>query len=560
MEEEIMCLKSIKKLQFTPWILAAALVLVGSFHEYIACALSVAMSIYLLIRLLRKKQLRVRKDFLTSAVVALCLGYGLTCLWGIDRGMSFVGFLKFLPLLLYLFCLQQEEETHRGLTMLPWLGAATAVISAIGMQLPALESQFSVAGRLAGFFQYPNTFAIFLLVCELLILKKPGKKLWDYLLLLVLVAGFLYTGSRTALVVALLANVGMLLSMTKKKVRIISLAALVGVCLVLLALAANPQSVLHRYLTISLTESTFVGRLLYWADALPLLLKYPFGMGYMGYYYVQQSIQTGVYSVVYIHNDFLQLLLDVGIIPTGLFVAALVRWFLKKTIPAADKIIVGAVCLHSFFDFNLQFTGMFLVLLLLLSQDTADKHLVVKPKLLLKTGFVAVAVVSLYIGAALMLAHLGSRELADTLYPGNTQNKLSILSEIQDLETANALAEEILEQNTHFYAPYSIKAKYCYSQGDFGAVIRNERAALERNPFDHTEYESYCKMLITGIDLYQKAGDTSSAAICKQELLAVAEQFAANGDRLSALGKMIDDQPVLELSQELQEAISKLGG
>jgi hypothetical protein len=160
----------------------------------------------------------------------------------------------------------------------------------------------------------------------------------------------------------------------------------------------------------------------------------------------------------------------------------------------------------------------------------------------------------------LMLAHFGAREVSDRLYPYNTQNKLFMLEQEKDLDAANALAEEILAQNTSFYAPYSIKAKYCYSKGDFGGVIQNERAALERNPFLHTEYEAYCKMLITGIDLYKKAGDNSSAQICQKELLAVYRQFSENTQRLSHLGKMIKDQPVTELSAQIREYINGIGG
>lgn len=552
-------MKSVKSYSFADGILLVSLVLVGGFHEYISCILSVAMSIWLLFRIARNKQLRVRRDFLTSAVVAICLGYGVSCFWAIDRGMALIGFLKFLPLLLYLFCIQQEEGNARVLEALPIVGVILTVISAIGMQFAGIKDLFAVAGRLAGTFQYPNTFAAFLLVCELLVLKKQGKKLWDYGILLMLIVGFLYTGSRTAFVVAILANGAMLLSMVQKKLRVISLAAMGGVCLVCLLLALNPESVLHRYLTISLTESTFVGRLLYWADALPLLLKYPFGMGYMGYYYVQQSIQTGVYSVAYIHNDFLQLILDIGLVPAGLFIAALAGWFFKKSIPASDKIIVGAICFHSLFDFNLQFICMFFLLLLILSLEKTDRVLVVKPRLLLKLSFCLAAVVSLYMGAALMIGHLGDKALSDTLYPYNTQNKLAMLAQTEDIDTANGLAEEILSQNTSFYAPYSVKAKYAYSQGDFGAVIQNGRAALERNPFGHTEYEAYCKMLMVGIDLYIKAGNTESAEICRNELLSAYKQLTANDNRLSALGKRIDDQPVVELSSEVQEYVRKAG-
>ena len=555
-----MAMQSIKKYPFSAWILAAALLLIGGFHEYISCALAAVMSGYLLWKLSKDKKLKIRKDLLTSAVVAVCFGYLLSCLWAVDRGMAFVGFVKFLPLILYLFCLQQEDEPAQALELLPYWGAVLAILSAVGMQFSAVKALFSVAGRLAGTFQYPNTFAIFLLVCQLLVLKKSGKRIADYVVMLILVAGFLYTGSRTAFVVALLANIAMLLTMTQKKLRLIALAILGGVCLVCGLLALIPGSVLGRFLTISLTESTFVGRLLYWVDALPLLVKYPFGMGYMGYYYTQQSIQTGVYSVTYIHNDLLQLVLDIGWIPAGLFVAAVIGWFCKKTVPLADKIIVGAVCLHSLFDFNLQFISVFMLLLLLLSVDNPRKNLVVKPGLLLKTGFAAVIFLGMYMGSGLMLSHFGQLELSDSLYPYNTRNKLSMLEQEKDLEKANALVDEILAQNTHFYASYSIKAKYCYSKGDFGAVIQNGRAALERNPFSQSDYEAYCKMLITGIDLYEKNGDSQSAQICKTELLAVYQQFSQITGRLSTLGKMIKDQPVTELSSEIRDYVKGIGG
>lgn len=555
-----MFVKSKQKLGFSEAVLLMALLLVGGFHEYISCALTIAMSVFLLIRMKRDGGMKIRRDFLTSAVVAVCLGYGLTCFWGVDRGMAVIGFLKFLPLLLYLFCLQQENDTQQIRNVLPVFAAVVAVVSAIGMQFPAVEALFSVADRLAGTFQYPNTFAVLLLVCELLLLAKPGKKIFDYVILAVLVAGLLYTGSRTAFVVAILANVAMLLSMTQKKVRIVSLIVTGGVCLVGLLLAVNPTSVLHRYLTISLTESTFVGRVLYWVDALPLLLKYPFGMGYMGYFYAQQSIQTGVYSVAYIHNDFMQLLLDTGFVPAGLLFTALGIWFFKKSVPTADKIIVGAICVHSFFDFDLQFIGMFMLLLLLLSGDKTDKLLIVKPRLPLKLSFAVAALVCVYIGISLAAAHWGGRAFADAMYPYNTQNKLMLLEQEKDIAKANEMAEQILKQNKIFYAPYSIKAKYYYAQGDFGNVIENQRMALAQNPFNHGEYEAYCKMLIVGIGLYQQAGDSASAEVCRQELLIAAKQLSENTQRLSKLGKMIHDQPNTVLSRELQDYVSKLEG
>lgn len=544
---------------FSDVILMAAILLVGGFHEYISCLLTVTMSIFLLARLGKNRKLQIKKDPLTLAVALLCLSYGLSCFWAIDPGMALIGFLKFLPLMLYLLCLWQEEES-KALDMLPYFGGILAALSAVCMQIPVLEEYFSVSGRLAGVFQYPNTFALFLLVCQLLLLKKQVKKIWDYLTVAVLVAALLYTGSRTVFVLFLVSDAAMLYLTFRKKGRAVLLAVLAGAFLlgVLLLLGGNP--VLRRLLNISLTESTFVGRILYFADALPLLLKYPFGMGYLGYYYIQNSIQTGVYSVAYIHNDLLQVFLDVGWIPAGVFLFMLVRWFFRKDIPGTEKVIVGTVCLHSLFDFNLQFIGMFLLLLRMVDGGEKTKMLELKSTALCKTAAALLAAAGLYMGMALALSHWGGNELADRMYPYNTRNTLSMLEEAKDLDRANELAEKILKQNTAHYGAYSIKAKISYAAGDFTSLIQYKKQVFEKNPFDHTEYEEYCQMLIYGIEIYSQMGDASSVEFCKQELRNTQRKLSSNARRLSKLGAMIADQPVTELSQPVQEYISTMKG
>ena len=547
-----------KKLGFSDYILLLSLILIGGFHEYISCALAVAMSIYLLLRCIKGKKTRIRKDFITSAAVALVAGYGLTCFWAVDSGMALIGFLKYLPLLLYVVCLQQEEKQTKIPELLPWLGAAMTVISAFGMQFPSLRVWFSASERLAGFFQYPNTFALFLLICELLLLEKRGKKLLDYILLAIVLIGFLYTGSRTAFVVAALANGAMLIVLSKNKLRTLLVlgAAAAGIAVFLLVL--GPALGLERYLTISLTQSTFVGRLLYWVDALPLLLKHPMGMGHMGYFFTQQSVQTGVYSVTYVHNDFLQLFLDVGFVPAGLFIAMLVAWFLRKG-SVTNKIIVGTVCLHSLFEFHFQFIGIFMLLFMLLSREDCDKVLVKKPGVLPKIVLPVVVLAGMYLGVALVFAHFGLRAQSDAMYPYNTQNKLMMLSQTAELEQANHLADQILEQNTDYYAPYSTKAKYSYSQGKFTSLIRYKKEVFKRNPFEQSEYEEYCQMLINGINLYREVGDTQSVAICQSELIATQKLLKENKQRLSWLGARIVDQPVTELSEQVQQYIAQIG-
>lgn len=546
-------LPSIKKMTFTDWLLLAAILFLGSFHEFLSCGLSIAMCSYLFCKALKKKQLTVPVSLPFYGVVVLSLFYGLSILWAVDKGMAFVGFMKFMPLPLYLLCLRQEEKEGCILQVLPYVAAAVVVISTVGMHLPGGQRLFSVADRLAGCFQYPNTFALLLLVCQLLLLKKEGKRWYDYAIMAVLIAGLLYTGSRTVFVVAVIANIAMLFLLSQKRGRAVLLALAAAGVLTVVILALSGNAVIGRFLRFSLTESTLVGRILYVADALPLLLRYPFGMGYMGYAYIQGSIQTGVYSVTYIHNELLQLLLDIGWLPVGLCLFALGKWFCKAE--PAQSILVGAVCLHSLFDFNLQYVGMFLLLLLL--TDVPGKTVQKKAR---GIGAAAVAAVSLYMGIALLLGYVGAAKAADAMYPGNTRNKLTMLEQVTTVEEADRLSDEILRCNKAYFAPYLMKGKFAYAQGDFGSVIRYFNQAIEKNPFDHTLYEEYGKYLAVGIELYQKAGDQKSAAACAKELMALPKRLSANESRLSTLGSMIADQPVTELSEQLQALINQLGG
>ena len=94
------------------------------------------------------------------------------CLWGTDRGMALAGALQFLPLPLFALALQQREAEKRMqmLTWLPHTAAAMVLLSFLLSCIPACAGRFLISGRLAGFFQYPNTFAAYLLAALVVLL------------------------------------------------------------------------------------------------------------------------------------------------------------------------------------------------------------------------------------------------------------------------------------------------------------------------------------------------------------------------------------------------------
>lgn len=556
---------SFKKMQswctFSDIVLLLSLVLVGGFNEYLSCVIAVALLICLLLKIHRSGCFKVTVNWLSVAVAVMVVFYGLTIFWAIDSGMAFVGFLKFLPLLLYLSLLQQADESSRVCHLLPYVVALMTAVSSVGSVIPFTKDLFLVSGRLAGFFQYPNTFALLILVAELLLFKKERWGVADYGTAVVLVGGLLYTGSRTVFVLFLLSNFVMIVTKLsgKRRLAVFGIAAVAVLTVAGVAFFGPEGNLFSRYIKLGLTQSTFVGRLLYMQDALPLLLKYPFGMGYFGYHYVQGSIQTGLYNVSFVHNDILQIGLDVGILPMLLFAAAIGRYLCKKSISLTDKIIVAVFTLHTMFDFNLQFVGMFLLYLTLL-KDEEGRVFTIHHTAALKTGISVMAAVSLYMCIPLALCRFAAYQASYTLYPYNTRNTLLLLEQQKDVNKADEIAQKILTYNTQYYAPYSIRAKQAYSQGDFVSVMENKREVFSRNRFRYGEYREYGVMLANGIVAYEKMGDHSSAAILRKELQSLKEQVESLDKRVSKLGSMIDEQPVLGLPDNVLQYLEQSDG
>ena len=542
------------------WILLLSLVLSGGFNEYVGCVLSAIISVLLIVKIAQNRNLVVNINITSLSIAVITLLYLISCFYAIDSGMAFVGFLKFLPVLLYMLLLMQDKGIKEHLiALLPYVALALGVLSLVLVFIPATRDYFTVSGRLAGFFQYPNTFALFLLVGELTALSKEKLKPIDIISALLLIILLLFTGSRAVFILAVFSNVLIIFFRKGKKVKILLgiVVAVLAVAVLLMLPLFNNSEIFSRYFTISFTESTFVGRLLYYFDAFPLILRHPFGLGYMGYYYVQQSIQTGVYSVMFIHNDFLQLLLDVGWIPCLLFVVGIIKSFFRKGNSAGKRIILLTVFLHCLFDFDLQFISMFFILLLFLNYNDG-KQLELKKGTVFVFSFVITGLLSLYFAVALGLAHFGFNQAADSMFPGNTQNKVDLLIAEDDIVTQNEIADRIISQNEYVQIAYSAKARYAFSQGDFESLISYKNKIFQIAPFSYDEYEDYCYMLIQGIQLYKQAGDEYSTEVCEQQLLKTADRLDRLDDKLSNLGRKIVDQPKTDLPDDIVKYINSL--
>ena len=536
--------------------LTFACMLTGGFSEWYSCLIAVVTSVLLLAAIVKNKKMYFRLDIISCAVLLILAGYIASCFYAVDAGAAVTGAVKFLPAALYMLLLEQYPESKKEIRdFLPYLCLALGVLSLALMLMPS--SRLSVEGRLAGFFEYPNTFAMFLLIGELVCISKEKLKALDIIIAAALFLLIIATMSRAVFALALAANFLLLFIKKGKTHKIIlgAIAASIIAAFLIFSTALKDNSVFGRLFSVSIYESTFAGRLLYWQDALPLILKHPFGLGYLGYYYTEQSVQTGVYAVRYIHNDLLQLLLDIGWLPALGFIAALVASFASKRLSAAQKIILSVFFLHILFDFDLQFSAMYFILLLFLD-SSKGKDTVITASRGYPLALIGISgIVCAYFAVALGLSYYGELSASYSLYSADTHVKTELMIQESDIDKQNVWADDILSSNDNIAIAYSVKARKAYSEGDFTSLIEYKNRIFEIAPFDYDEYEEYAYMLINGIELYSDSGDSQSAEICRQELLRVEEKLNSLNDRLSSLGKMIVDQPTTSFPPELTQTI-----
>lgn len=542
-------------------IFAAGFFLAGLYYEFCAALAAIA----LLAWLWRRGRLRFRLNLASGAVAAIFFGYVLSCFWAADRGLAPLGIPRALTVALAGLCLLQLEPEERRVLLgdLPVIGALMTLISAPLQLVPALEYYFSVSGRLGGFLQYPNSFALLLLLgLEQLMLEETEKRpLWLRLVCAVLLSlGLLLSGSRAVFLIALLALAACLLLrlLGRKRQPLRGLWPLLaavgaGALLSIPAAALSPGAGEHLG-EISVGASTFLGRLLYIKDALPVVLRQPFGLGYLGYGMSQRSFQHGIYAVRWIHCDPLQLLLDIGWLPAIVCAAALIRALRVKDGGPLRHVLLLTILAHCALDFDLQYPALFMVLLLTLDWEQG-KTQGFEAKLPLKAGAALLCAGALYLGAAAGLGDFAPPELALRVYPIHTRALLELLPEAQTPAEMEELADRILALDDKAALAWDAKARCQFARGDVQGMIVSKRKALRSAPYTPEEYQDFFEMLVQAERMYRETGDRTGAAFCRQEIMSLEARIRDVLDSTDPLAWRIDEKPELTLPEGYEEYV-----
>lgn len=532
----------------------------GMYYEFCGTIAFVIITGLLLWAVHRERKLAISFDVGTTMAALLTISYLFTVIWAVDRGMAFLGFFKAAWVFLFLLGVQWlcPDSREKILTMVAYIGVAQCLISFVGYFIPYLQEHLYVNHRLGGFFQYPNTFAVFLLAGVIILCEKEKMTAWDYVFTAVLMVGIGMTGSRTVFVLTVL--VYLIVLIHRKNAGLLVEGIVFAVLLGIVLFVSKDAASIGRITTFSLKESTFVGRLLYVVDALPVLLKHPFGMGYLGYYYIQNEIQTGVYTVRYIHNDWLQIGLDIGWIPQVLYGVAIVKTWISKSVNIRNKMILAVLFLHGLFDFDAQYMFIFLIILLIMSEAEwewiPERYQTLRVRKNTWAAVVAVfGVAAIYLTIPLMAAYLEHPDIAVKWYPWYTEEQLKLLSKSEDVDEVDAMADKILAQNDTCALAYQAKATVAYCYDDYANMIQWQKEAIARDYFNYDVYVDYASMLYDGAE---QLGDTDPelAQECIDELKNIPDYLKEAQSKVSRLGTMIDEQPQLSVDDTLSELLN----
>lgn len=511
----------------------------GGYYEFVNTIFSGVLILYFLFEVFVKK---AKPNLFTDSFwfgLVLLAGYAISIMYAVDRGIAAEGLAKKSLFFVWgcILLLLTQKERHQLLGWVPYIGSIMTITCCITYFIAPLKEYSFQLGRLGGWFQYANTCGGFLLIGFVLILLKEKRNRLDYCMLPILLAGMFLTGSRSTILLFFFAIIYFIIKIKALRKWLLIFTGLLIVTLVCLSFFGNWENTLTRITTIVSNSSTLFGRALYNYDGIHLLLKQPLGLGYLGFFFIQTSIQTGIYSVRYIHNDWLQIGLDIGIVWMLLILFLIVAnlWKMRKS---NTFLVLLLLFLHGFAEFNLEYSVMGLLIMLCLNEQSLPK-IPTKACKKVSIGLCSILLLPLlYISIPLTLSYFDNSDACIALYPFETNEKLKLLSSTQDEMQASALADEILMQNPTCSLAYDAKAIVSINNGLYPEAIYFLNQSIHYSRFYPQAYEQL-EWLLTQI-IEQGVTDNNDFYIEEYNKLQKLKQ--KNQDAVSYFGKKINQK------------------
>ena len=412
-----------------------------------------------------------------------------------------------LPMSLIFFCNTNSDKTERAI-FVSLMSIAVLGLLAFFSVIYIPGAVIETANRLQSVIQYANTTALLMLIGILYSVHNyiSDKKIGKLICIVIFAVTLFLTGSRTSLMVALAVCTLYALIMSQRRGKIIVACSVVlAVCVVI---GFNIFTDI-RIFQISIFEATLVERYITFQDAISMMRgNWLLGIGTGNWQEWQFLYQTAPYNVRFIHNYYLQLLLDGGVLAPLLFFAAtlpsIIKGISSKNLHA---FILIAVMMQALLDFDLIFSAVAMIAMYSLSQLIKTSHSITPGKTLVigKLRFIAFApliIVMIFWCSELFSATAdinllqGNRDVSMRRYrtalvlnPMRTELFYQMAQSTYDIETANELLRAGVEKNPRDLQSLSALVMIESQRGNYSDAL-NLCEILIENRKHSEEYQS----------------------------------------------------------------------
>lgn len=532
----------------------------GLFYEFSACLSGAILAVFLIYWIYRQK-IFCFGGINAGLLMAFFLCYLFTCSWAIDRGMAFAGFIKISPCILFLLILMQftRSEVRDCLEVVPLSGAVMTVLSISGFIIPYFSNWFIDGGRLGGFFQYANTFALYLLLGMAVIGFRNERNLKNMALFGILLLGIFLTGSRTVFVLMMLLLLVLLFKADKIRLPILGIFGVLFATILVYVILSGDAGGVGRFTKLFTQSTELWGRILYWKDASHLLEIHPFGIGSLGYFYLQPQLQTGVYATRYVHDVLLQIGMDAGLPALLIFSFVFLKTLFSKKCSFMEKTLLMLIGIHSLVDFDLQFICIWFILIMLfdLGEIRTIPVSLNKEKAFV-TVLTVVSGIYTYLGIGFYSGHIGAYDNAVKMLPFETEFKTNMILEATSEDEIIRLSKDVLNTNDAVALAYEGMVLEARQRQDYELMVSYKQESIKRAKYDEKRYEEYLKILEEAMNYYNKRGDIDQIyhyADLAVEIPKMLDEVSRNTDPIAY---KIKDKPELTLSDAAITYLSQL--
>ncbi len=568
------------------YIMALCPFLMGLLHEYQIAIATIIVLIILIVYVAVKRELHFKFNIVTYLGLAMIVLSIVSVFAGIVKGEAIYGMLRVFSAGIWVIFLMQisEDEKKLALGVVPNVAVVMTIVSALVYVTGISETFLFEEERMAGFFIYSNTFSLYLLLAIIIYTyqskdsgilnqpkpkktgkasKKTGAEIWEiikhYAYPVIMLIGILWSGSRTTFAITVVVLI--VLAIRNKGVRIFYFVMLVVgiVGAVLFVLITGSTEAIGRFLTTSLESSTLLGRIIYWKDALGELIHYPLGMGYESFFFAQGRFQTGVYETLYVHNDWVQMAVDFGI----LFFAAFVALFIYQLVKTKGvfRFILIVVAIHMVMDFDMQFMIITWIVLLCMNWDIGKDKVLSFDKNAKKVPtcitLVVVSLIYAWLGFANFFYTIDEYEMSASWFPWGLRNQEQYLIDSLTAEEYKERAEDALKLYDMDAPALDVMALSAADSKNYLEVLDYKRKSLEAQRYRTEVYDDFVMMMDTGANVYKESGNNESYKKCVDALLSTEDILKSVEESTDPLAYKIYDKPNFELSDKSKETINK---